>query len=77
MDERLKEHQRHIRLDHSDKSAVAEHGVNLGHRIQFHNTSVLATKTKYVDCIVMETIQIELHPNKMDRVLISASHESL
>jgi hypothetical protein len=45
MDARLKEHQQHIRLEHLDKSAVAEHSVDLGHRILFDNTSVLATKT--------------------------------
>jgi hypothetical protein len=44
IDTRLKEHQRHIRLEHLDKSAVAEHSINLGHRIQLHNTSILTTK---------------------------------
>jgi hypothetical protein len=34
---RLKEHQRHIRLEHPDKSAVAEHSIELGHRIQLQN----------------------------------------
>jgi hypothetical protein len=33
MNARLKEHQWHIRLEHPDKSAVAEHSVNLGHRL--------------------------------------------
>ncbi|XP_033607053.1 uncharacterized protein LOC117282253 [Cryptotermes secundus] len=32
---RLKEHQRHLRLEHPDKSAVAEHSIELDHRIQF------------------------------------------
>jgi hypothetical protein len=45
VDTRLKEHQRHVRLEHPEKSAVAEHSVDLGHRILFHNTSILATKT--------------------------------
>jgi hypothetical protein len=60
VDTRLKEHQ-------PDKSAVAEHSVDLRHRIQFHNTSMLATKTQYMDRIVRETIEIEVHPNNMDR----------
>jgi hypothetical protein len=30
-DTRLKEHQRHIRLDHPDKSAVAEHSSDQEH----------------------------------------------
>jgi hypothetical protein len=36
-----KEHQRHIRLEHLYKSAVAEHRVDSGHCIQFHDTSIL------------------------------------
>jgi hypothetical protein len=38
---RVKEHQRHIRLAHPEKSAVAEHSINLG----LHNTSILAKKS--------------------------------
>jgi hypothetical protein len=66
-DSRLKEHQRRIRLEHPDKSVIAEHTVDLGHRIQFHKTSILATKSRYMDRIVREAIEIELHPNNMSR----------
>jgi hypothetical protein len=34
VDIRLKEHQRHIRLEHPDKSAVPEHSIGQGHCIQ-------------------------------------------
>jgi predicted GIY-YIG superfamily endonuclease len=64
---RFKEHQRHIHLEHPDKSAVAEHSVDLGHRIQLHNISIFATKTRYMDRIISEAIEIELHPNNMNR----------
>jgi hypothetical protein len=67
VDTRLKEHQRHIRLEHPDKSAVAEHSVDFRHRIQLHNISILATKTRYMDRIIRETIENELHPNNMNR----------
>jgi hypothetical protein len=67
MDIRLREHQRHIRLEYSDKSAIAEHSINQGHRIQYHNSSILATKTRYIDCIVREAIEIELHPYNINR----------
>jgi hypothetical protein len=63
---RLKEHQRHVRHEHLDKSAVAEHSVDLKHRIQFHTTSSLTTKIQYMDRIVMEAVDIALHPNNMD-----------
>jgi hypothetical protein len=49
VDIRLKECQRHIRLRHPDKSAVAEHSIDQGHRIQFRYVSILATKTRYMD----------------------------
>jgi hypothetical protein len=67
VDIRLKEHQRHIRLEHPDKSAIAEHSNNQGHRIQFHNASILATKTRYMDRTFREAIEIELHPYNINR----------
>jgi predicted GIY-YIG superfamily endonuclease len=67
MDIRLKEHQRHIRLEHPDKSAIAEHSIDQAHHIQFHNASILATKTRYMDRIVREAIEIELHPYNINR----------
>jgi hypothetical protein len=67
VDIRLKEHQRHIRLEHPGKSAVAEHSIDQGHGIQFHNASILATKTKYMERIVREAIEIELHPYNINR----------
>jgi hypothetical protein len=67
VDIRLKEHQRHIRLEHPDKSAVAEHSIDQGHRIQFDNPSIPATKTRYMDRIFREAIEIELHPYNIKR----------
>jgi hypothetical protein len=64
VDIRIKEHQRPTRLDHLDKSTVAEHSIDQGHRIQFHDASILAMKTRYIDRIVREAIEIELHPYK-------------
>jgi hypothetical protein len=67
VDIRLKEHQRHIRLEYPDKLALAEHSIDQGHRIRFHNSSILAKKTRYMDRIVRETIEIELHPYNINR----------
>jgi hypothetical protein len=65
-----------MRLEHPDKSAVAEHNVSSGHRIQFHSTSILTSKTQYMDCIVGEAFDIELYCNNVNREVsfISASH---
>jgi hypothetical protein len=67
VDTRLKEHPRHIRLEHLDKSAVAEHSINLGHHVQLQNTTILSTKPRYMDRIIREAIEVELHPNNMNR----------
>jgi hypothetical protein len=67
VDTRSKEHQRHIRLEHPDKSAIAEHCINSGHSMLFHDASIRATKTSYRDRIVREAIEIELHSNNMNR----------
>jgi hypothetical protein len=64
---RLKEHQWHIILEHPDKSAVAEHSINQRHHIQFRNSSILATKTRYMDHSVREAIEIELQPYNVNR----------
>jgi hypothetical protein len=61
------EHQCHNRLEHPDKSVIAEHSIDHGHCIQFHNASILTTKTRYTDCIVREAIEIELHPHNINR----------
>jgi hypothetical protein len=45
----------------------AEHSIDQGHRIQFHDASILATKTRYIDRIVREAIEIELHPYNINR----------
>jgi hypothetical protein len=67
MDIRLNEHQRHIQLEHPDKSAVDEQSINYRHCIYFHNSSILTTKTRYMDRTVREAIEIELHPYNINR----------
>jgi predicted GIY-YIG superfamily endonuclease len=77
VDTRLKEHQRHICLEHPDKSAVPEHSADFEHRIQLHNTSILATKTRYMNRVIREAIEIELHPNNMNREVVFCLSKSL
>jgi hypothetical protein len=51
------------KIEHPDKAAAAERCVDSDHRIQFYDTTILATKTRYMDRTVRGGIEIELHPN--------------
>jgi hypothetical protein len=64
---RVKEHHRHIRLYHTEKSLVVEHSINLGHHIQLQNASILAKKSRCMDCNTQEVTEIKLHPYNMNR----------
>jgi hypothetical protein len=57
---------RHIRLNQPQKSAVAEHSINAGHKIDF-NVSVLDRASGYMDRLVKEAIQIRLNQNNINR----------
>jgi hypothetical protein len=58
IDTRLKGHQWHICPEHLDKSAVAEHSINLGNSTQLHHT-----KPGHKDRIIKEATETELHLN--------------
>jgi hypothetical protein len=45
---------------------VAEHSIEWGHQINCRDTEVLA-RTGYMDQLVKEAIEIQLHPNNFNR----------
>jgi hypothetical protein len=54
-------------VDQPEKSAVAEHSINPGHKIDFNNVSVLDRASGYMDRLVKEAIQIRLNQNNVNR----------
>jgi hypothetical protein len=56
----------HLRLGQPNKSVVAQHALETGHRVDF-NTCRLARTKGYMDCIIKEATEIQLHPNHINR----------
>jgi hypothetical protein len=61
------EHALHICLYQPDKSAAAEHCIETGHKIIFYETTVPARTSGYMEHLVKEAIEIQLHSTSFNR----------
>ena len=55
-----------IRRLQIDKSAIAEHSFNNSRKIQFQDTAILSTKSEYLERLIAEAIEVDLHPNNIN-----------
>jgi len=56
-----------MRLFLPEKFSVPKHSINLSHCFQFQDTSILAMRSGCMEHIIREAIEIELHPDNMNR----------
>jgi hypothetical protein len=45
---------------------MVENGVSSGYSVQLQVTSIIFTKSQYINYIITEVNEIELHPNSMN-----------
>ena len=67
MQDRIKEHDRDIRLARTETSAVSEHAHNTGHKPLWNEVKFIDRDPYYYTRRVKEAIHIRLHPNNINR----------
>ena len=64
---RVKEHERHCRLYQPEKSSIASHMLETGHKIMFEKTKVLAKTSHYYAKLRRKSIEIHKLENNFNK----------
>ena len=67
MQDRIKEHDREIRLSHTQTSTVSEHANETGHLLVWKEVKFVDRDPHWYTRSVKEAIHIRLHPNNINR----------
>jgi hypothetical protein len=73
IENRCKEHMRHICRGQPEKSAMAEHRFDTRHNIDFKSISILDKATGYTDSIIKEATEIRLQHKNLTGMVVSLS----
>ena len=65
--ERISEHERDLRMQYFDKSAVTQHALENNHHIGFDEARLIDRATNYWDRIRREAVEIKLQPNNFNK----------